>query len=618
MKVASRFILVLCASLGTLFGVAHGASYLTYVSDLLSTSAPSASADQTILFTLNQAVPASGAIELYFDEGGFIVPATGFNFGDIDLGFSAAAGGPYTQRPLSSIATPGTDGVTVTTGTAGNIRIKLNSTVGIPAGNQVQVKIGTNATFGAIGDTPMQLNAATGSYPVTIYTYDASDVELDYGRTMIAVVEQVTIGPVDTTDQIPPIITFAEPTGLLQSGTTGVELWVITNEPSSCRYATSSMVYASMPYTFAGTSTGLVEWHFAQELGLVDDTTYTYYIRCIDFRLNEIDPDYVLEFTIGIPPGSTTTATTTTPGSGTGTASTTASSTCVGPDCTGTGTGSGTGGSGSGSGSSDSGGDGAGSGSGGSGSSGTGTKLPQADIRIDGWAYPGATVSFLRDGIIVDDDAAEGGGEFSHLTEGLDRGSYTFGVYAVDGSGTRSATFSTTLWLRSETLNTLSNIMLPPTVRVEENSVQPGSPVLAAGYSAPNAEITTWLRPKLAEVTTGDIVSTTTAATNGAWSLSIPTTGLSQGTYELVAQGAMPDSVVESDKSARLTIGVGVQVEDLDCGSTGDLNCDGFVNLVDFSILVFNWNSASEVADINDDGIVSLPDFSIMLYYWTG
>jgi hypothetical protein len=80
----------------------------------------------------------------------------------------------------------------------------------------------------------------------------------------------------------------------------------------------------------------------------------------------------------------------------------------------------------------------------------------------------------------------------------------------------------------------------------------------------------------------------------------------------------MPDSVVESDKSARKTVGVGVEVAEGDCGSQGDLNCDGFVNLVDFSILLFNWNTASTVADINKDGTVSLPDFSIMLFYWTG
>lgn len=605
---AVRFVVVVLVTFCAMYSAVHAASYLSYIQDVLSTSAPATSTNQTIRFTLNQAIPASGAIELFFDEGGFSIPASGFNFGDIDVGFSAVPGGAYTQRPLSSIATAGTDGVTVTTGSAGRIHVRLNSIVGIPAGNEVEVKIGTNASYGAIGDTPMDLAAATGSYPVTIYTYDAFDVELDYGRTMITIIEQVTIGPIDTTDQTAPIIIFAEPTGLLQVGTRGVELFIKTDEDASCKYATSSMAYAIMPYLFYGTTTGLVKWHFAQETGLEDDTTYTYYIRCVDYRLNEIDPDYLFEFTIGIAPGdASSTATSTGTGTGTGTASS-----------TGSGTGTGDGPSGSGTGDGPLGGDGGGSGSGGTGGDGTGDKLPQADVRIEGWAYPGAAVSFIRDGNSIDTDAAGAGGEFSNLTEGLDRGSYTFGVYAVDSNGVRGATFSTTLWLRAETLNVLSNIMLPPTVAVVENSVSPGAPVEVSGYSTPDASITTWLRPRLAEVSSSDVVSTTTAANNGIWSLTIPTSDLPQGTYELVVQAAMPDGLIESDKSVRKTIGVGVTVSDGDCKSIGDLNCDGYVNLVDFSILLFNWNSTNTLADINDDGLVSLPDFSIMLFYWTG
>jgi hypothetical protein len=224
----------------------------------------------------------------------------------------------------------------------------------------------------------------------------------------------------------------------------------------------------------------------------------------------------------------------------------------------------------------------------------------------------------MRDGTIVDTDTADSDGAFSNLTEGLDRGSYSFAVYAVDRADVRSATFATTLWLQADTLNNLSNIMLPPTMSVASQSIVPGAPLVVSGYSAPRAMVTTWLRPKLAEVSTGDITATTTAAANGAWSLTVPTTGLPLGTYELVGQAKMPDEAVESDKSARMTIGVGVEVAEGTCLSVGDLNCDTFVNLVDFSILLFNWNTTNAVADINADGIVSLADFSIMLYNWTG
>jgi hypothetical protein len=610
------YIVLLVAVIGVHIETVRATSYLTVISDTISQSAPATNANHTIRFTTNQAIPANGVVEIYFNEGGVTIPAT-LNYTDVDMAFSATVGGPYTERPLSSVQSPGTDDVTVTTGANGMIRFDLNTSIGIPAGNEVVIEIGTNATYGSIGDVQMVNDTATGTYPVTIYTYDVSDVELDYGRTMISIHEQVTVYPVDTTDQIPPVILSAEPTGILQTGVTAVELYLTTDELSSCRFATSSMAYASMPYSFYGTSSGLVRSHFTLVTGLEDDSTYLYYIRCVDYRLNEIDPDYELTFDIGVPPGSATTTSTSTGGTeGGGIASTTATS---GPG-TGDDIGTGDGPTGTGDGDGPIGGDGGGSGSGGSGSSASGDKLPQADVAISGWAYPGATVTFLRDGTIVDTEGSGSGGAFEHTTEGLDRGSYTFGIYATDSRGVRSATFSTTLWLRAETLNTISNVMLPPTLTVPNNSVNPGETLAVSGYSTPGSTVTTFLRPKLAEVSTADVVSTTSVSTNGSWSLSIPTTGLTTGTYELIAQAEMDGGEVESDKSIRKTIGIGVDVSeaDGDCISIGDLNCDGYVNLVDFSILLFNWNTSNAVADINRDGFVSLPDFSVMLFNWTG
>ncbi len=615
-------LLIITAHVYTIHeGVAQSQGFLSYISNLMTHSAPGASIDQRIRFTLDQAVPPSGMIEISYEGSGIIVPSTGFNFADVDVGFSPTQGGPYVQRPLSSIATGGTDGVSVTTGANGAVRIRMNSSFGIPAGNEVEVLLGTNATHGVQGDTQMFLTTTPGSYPVTIRTFDASNDQLDYGQTRIVVIEPVTAGPVDTTDTDPPVILEAEPTGILQFGTRAVQMTLLTDEVAICRFATSSMSFYDMPFLFQGTTTGLVFRHFGQVSGLEDGTDYEYYIRCIDWRDNEMDPDFILSFTVGIPPGSaTTTSTSTDPGTGTGTATTTATSSCEGPDCVGTGTGSGTGASGSGSGSSPSGGDGAGGGSGGGGGGGTdgGDRLPQADIRISGWAYPGGNVSFVRDGTLVTTQTAGGGGEFNNLTEGLDRGSYTFSVFAVDPNGVRGATFSTTLWLRSDTVNTLSNIVLPPTVSLTENSVEPGAPLMVSGYTVPGADVTVWLRSRLGEVSIGDVSASTTALANGTWSLTLPTTGLARGTYELIAQSSVPERGVESDRSLRRTVGIGVSVADDDCKSIGDLNCDGAVDLVDFSILLFHWNTPSEVADINGDGIVSLPDFSIMLFNWTG
>ena len=51
-----------------------------------------------------------------------------------------------------------------------------------------------------------------------------------------------------------------------------------------------------------------------------------------------------------------------------------------------------------------------------------------------------------------------------------------------------------------------------------------------------------------------------------------------------------------------------------------DVNQDGRVDLVDFSILAF-WYKKSTInseADLNSDGVVDMTDFSILAFYWTG
>src|SRR5256884_1440950 len=48
----------------------------------------------------------------------------------------------------------------------------------------------------------------------------------------------------------------------------------------------------------------------------------------------------------------------------------------------------------------------------------------------------------------------------------------------------------------------------------------------------------------------------------------------------------------------------------------GDLNGDGKVNILDFSVLLRNWNALGGPADLNHDGIVNIFDLSILLSNW--
>jgi len=56
------------------------------------------------------------------------------------------------------------------------------------------------------------------------------------------------------------------------------------------------------------------------------------------------------------------------------------------------------------------------------------------------------------------------------------------------------------------------------------------------------------------------------------------------------------------------------------CGRRGDFNCDGKVNSIDFSIMLYYWKSRppfrNQYVDINKDTKIDSVDFSIMLYEW--
>ncbi len=55
------------------------------------------------------------------------------------------------------------------------------------------------------------------------------------------------------------------------------------------------------------------------------------------------------------------------------------------------------------------------------------------------------------------------------------------------------------------------------------------------------------------------------------------------------------------------------------CGRIADLNCDGRVNLLDFSILLYYFDKPAPVNpfyDLNSDGEIDLKDLSVMFYHW--
>jgi hypothetical protein len=100
-----------------------------------------------------------------------------------------------------------------------------------------------------------------------------------------------------------------------------------------------------------------------------------------------------------------------------------------------------------------------------------------------------------------------------------------------------------------------------------------------------------------------------TSSSSGDWSLDISTGSFAKGEY-LVQAFVVRSDLSKSGLSKLVTLSVGGATSSGSCG-TSDMNGDGKVNLVDFSIFLLHWNT-------DDAKAVNLGDFSIMLFNWTG
>lgn len=536
------------------------AAALTRVRDLISTSSPGALAHHTIQFTATNGIPVSGSIVIVPEADEFTIPV-GFDYLDVDVSVSAN-GGPYIDRTLAASANATDDGVSIISGTSGSITITLSSSDAISAGESVRIEIGAAASFGGSGDSSITNPSIAGSYRIALSTRSGATT-LDGAQAMVAIVTPVTT--VFQNENTPPILSSGLPSGTVAAGNSVIELSFETTEPATCRYSTlPNIIYSAMTNTFSSVN-GLV--FYTAVTGHTNDTSYTYYVRCAD-TLGVVNlVDYEITFTLDETPISNTSIVV----------------------------------------------------SGSSGSGGVGlfpggsSVLYLSSVTLAGWAAPGSTVHILKDGTAKSTGRAGGDGAFESTVSNLERGAYTFLAYAVDSKERRSSSFSTTLSLSSGTNNTVSDIVVPPTIELSTRLIDVGDGVTLSGESVPRSTIELLLTPKISRTVSKKL--TTNAGEDGAWELIIGAQDLSRGTYSIRAR-TIRSSQAMSEFSETLILGVGEALSE----STGsfDLNADEKVNLVDFSIMLSFWGTSEPTADINADGAVNLADFSILLFNWTG
>ncbi len=600
--------------------------------DTISHSAPGAASNHTLSFIIDTEIPANGSI--------VIVPPAGFELiGDVtfspERNVQLAVDGAI--RTVGAVQTDALDQVSITPGIPGEILYKLNTTTAIPAGSALELRIGNHTVLAETGFTAFSTTTGTttvpadvrpiinstdvGTHEVQVRVRDGADVEIAQAGFLIALVHQVGVGPVDTTEDIPPERFNGSPSGQLSGTTVGVEIYLETNEFSTCRYSLSPDVsFDDMVSTF--TNTGLI--YHTEVVSVIPDSVNRFYIKCMDDENNQNIDDYVIEFTVNARPTGSSNTDGDVSGNGTGTGNDGSGNGDNSGGTTGGGSGeaptegssSGSGGSGGG------GGGGSGGGSGGGGGGGfEGTNAPfrsgDGEVVISGTASPRAKITALVDGKVAGNATANASGEYTLTISAIARGAYTFGVFATDVANTKSSTFSTSFTVAGARTSALSNVNVPPSILVNPDPVNPGQPLTISGYTLPNATVTIENEKDKSASTRKSF--TVQAGANGAWSLPVDTSGFTSGTYKVRAKAVVTGGITTNFSQPTL---YGVGQTAARGGLNSDLNRDGKINLTDFSILLFWWGgdggNSNPPADISQDGKVNLTDFSILLFNWTG
>src|SRR3989338_4404775 len=114
------------------------------------------------------------------------------------------------------------------------------------------------------------------------------------------------------------------------------------------------------------------------------------------------------------------------------------------------------------------GGGGAGGGGGGGGGGGSAAPVAVTQAVFSGKAYPGSTVTILKDAQIAATTIAGVDASFSFAMSGLSGGMYLFSMYSEDRQGRRSSLLTFPVAVTSGTTANVGGIFVAPTIGVDK------------------------------------------------------------------------------------------------------------------------------------------------------
>ena len=255
-------------------------------------------------------------------------------------------------------------------------------------------------------------------------------------------------------------------------------------------------------------------------------------------------------------------------------------------------------------------------GGGGGGSSGYGS----TGVVFTGRAYPLSKVKILKDGQLAVSTVAGPDSMFKAILSGISPGGFTFSVYGEDSKGVQSSPFTFPVTLTQGVTTEIGGIFIAPTISVDKSEVKQGDTITVFGQGPQNADVMITVN------SAQQFILKQRSDGAGVYLLNFDTSPLDLGNHSTKSKSIVGGEISSFSNT------IGFLVGDKNVAATtksvvrkGDLNGDGMVNLIDFSIAAY-WYKRSlsnsfgqiEKSALNGDNRVDLIDFSIMAYNWTG
>jgi len=244
---------------------------------------------------------------------------------------------------------------------------------------------------------------------------------------------------------------------------------------------------------------------------------------------------------------------------------------------------------------------------------------PVTRVIFSGRAYPNSSVTLLKDAQVAATTIAGRNSMFQIDLSGISAGNYMFSIYGEDKAGRRSSLLTFPISVTMGTTVNVSGVFIAPTIALDKSDVRQGDNLAIFGQSVPQGEIVILVNSK------NEIFKKVRADSVGAYLYNLDTTVLEEGDHFVKSKAKIDEEISSFGRAINFTVGKTVADNNENVFIRGDLNSDGRVNLIDFSIMAYWYKrpisaefKKKEKAHFNGDGLINLVDFSILAYYWTG